>query len=195
MASKNALSEADRLVLDNYESTLLNGLMKLCKTAGILGDTLLSSPDIDAKWEEFIQEYIEDAVREFNDFPEAAIAWPAFMGMAVAKRWDEDWEKYKGLKYKDLYGPNGWDDMDEGILHYVLGVDLSSDEASRLAGTMKSCALAALGLIRHEGIEAQTALGFFALSRTYTVMYRIGEAVGLYRLKYSMTPLPKGPVS
>ena len=96
MASKNALSEADRLVLDNYESTLLNGLMKLCKTAGILGDTLLSSPDIDAKWEEFIQEYIEDAVREFNDFPEAAIAWPAFMGMAVAKRWDEDWESTKG---------------------------------------------------------------------------------------------------
>ena len=51
------ISAADRLVYDNYEKTLQNGLLKLCKTAGMLGDDLLSSPDIDAKWEEFIQDY------------------------------------------------------------------------------------------------------------------------------------------
>ena len=62
------ISAADRLVYDNYEKTLQNGLLKLCKTAGMLGDDLLSSPDIDAKWEEFIQDYIADAVREFSRY-------------------------------------------------------------------------------------------------------------------------------
>lgn len=180
------ISPADKLIYDNYEKTLQEGLMKVCKSSGRLGDDLLSSPDIDAKWEEFIQDYIADAVREFNDYPEAAVAWPGFIGMAVAHRWDEDWTKYKDMKYKDLYGPNGWDDMDESILHYVLGLELSSDEAVHLAQTMKSCALAALGLIRHEGIEAQTAQGFYILARTYTVLFRIGAAVELYRQKYAI---------
>jgi len=183
------VSAADRLVYDNYERTLQNGLMKLCKTAGVLGDTLLSSPDIDAKWEEYIQDYIADAVREFNDYPEAAVAWPGFIGMAVAHRWDEDWTRYKDMKYKDLYGPNGWDDMDEGILHFVLGLDLGSDEAIKLAKTLNSCSLAALGLIRHEGMEAQTAQGFYILARTYTVLFRIGAAMELYRQKYSISAI------
>ena len=180
------ISPADKLIYDNYEKTLQAGLMKVCKSAGMLGDDLLSSPDIEAKWEEYIQDYIADAVREFNDFPEAAVAWPGFIGMAVAHRWDEDWTRYKDMRYKDLYGPNGWDDMDEGILHFVLGLDLGSEEAIRLAKTMNSCALAALGLIRHEGVEAQTAQGFYILARTYTVLFRIGAAVELYRQKYSL---------
>ena len=180
------VSPADRLILDNYEKTLQAGLLKVCQSAGMLGDSLLSSPDIDAKWDGFIREYIEDAVREFNDFPEAAVAWPGFIGMAVAHRWDEDWTRYKDMQYKDLYGPNGWDDMDEGILHYVLGLDLGSEEAIRLAKTMNSCALAALGLIRHEGVEAQTAQGFYILARTYTVLFHIGAAIELYRQKYSL---------
>ena len=180
------VSPADRLILDNYEKTLQAGLIKVCQSAGMLGDDLLSSPDIDTKWDGFIREYIEDAVREFNEYPEAAVAWPGFIGMAVAHRWDEDWERYKDMTYKDLYGPRGWDDMDEGILHYVLGLDLASEEATHLARTMHSCALAALGLIRHEGVEAQTAQGFYILARTYTVFFRIGAAVELYRQKYSL---------
>ncbi len=187
--TNHTVSEADRLFYDNYEKTLLQGLMKVCKGAGMLGDELLSSPDIDAKWDEFIKDYIADAVREFNDYPEAAIAWPGFMGIAVAHRWDEDWTKYKDLKYTDLYGPNGWDDMDEGILHYVLGLDLGSEEARMIAKTLHSCALATLALIRHEGVEAQTARGFFVLSRSYSVLYRIGEAMELYRRQYSLNKI------
>ena len=183
------LSPADQLVLDQYEQTLQDGLMKLCRTAGVLGEELLASPDIDAKWDAFIRDYIADAVREFNDYPEAAIAWPGFIGMAVAHRWDEDWEKYHDMAYKDLYGPNGWDDLDEGILHFVLGLDLGGEEALRIAQTLQGCATAALGLIRHEGIEAQTALGFYVLARTYTVLFRIGAAMELYRQQYSLQQL------
>jgi len=176
----------DTLLYDNYEKTLQDGLMKLCKSADMLGDTLLSSQDLDAKWDEFIKDYIADAVREFNDYPEAAVAWPGFIGMAIAHYWDQDWQAHKDIKYKDLYGPNGWDDMDESILHFVLGLDLGSDEALKLAQMMNSCSLAALALIRREKIEAQTADGFYILARTYTVMFRIGAAVSLYRMKYKM---------
>ena len=41
------ISPADKLIYDNYEKTLQAGLMKVCKSAGMLGDDLLSSPDID----------------------------------------------------------------------------------------------------------------------------------------------------
>ena len=54
----------------------------------------------------------------------------------------------------------------------------------KLSDTLDSCALAALGLIRHEGIEAQTELGFYVLVRTYSVLYRIGAAIELQRLGY-----------
>lgn len=186
VSKMDRITEAERLFYDNYEKTLTQGLVKLCKSAGMLGDELLSSPDIEEVWDRFISDYIADAVHQFNDYPEAAVAWPGFIGIAVAHRWDEDWEKYKTMKYKDLYGPNGWDDMDESILHFVLGLDLASEEATRLAQTLKSCSLAALALIRHEGVEAQTARGFYVLARTYSVLFRIGAALELFRLKYKM---------
>ena len=38
-------------LLDNFEKTLQMGLMRVCSGAGLLGDELLSSEDIDSKWE------------------------------------------------------------------------------------------------------------------------------------------------
>ena len=179
----------DKLLYDNFEKILRDGLVKLCTSASLMDGMLLSSPDIDEKWEEFIADYVADAVKEFNDYPEAAIAWPAFVGMAAAHKWDDNFDAFKALKYKDLYGPNGWDDMDEGILHYVLGLDLASEEALKIANTLKSCALATLALIRHEGIEPQTRDGFFILTRSYSVMYAIGAGIELRRLKYTLSKL------
>lgn len=183
------MDKSDKIFLDNYEKTLQDGLMKVVKAVNKIGDNLLSSPDIDEKWEQFITEYVADAVHEFNNYPDAAIAWPGFIGMAIAHYWDKDWLAHKDIKYKDLYGPNGWDDMDESILHYVLGLDLGSDEAIGIAQTLSSCAMATQALIRHEKIEPQTAIGFYVLSRTYTVMFRIGAAMELYRLEYKMEKL------
>ena len=41
-----------------------------------------------------------------------------------------------------------------------------------------------LGLLQHEGVETQTARGFYLLARTYTVLYRIGAGIELHRLGY-----------
>ena len=174
-----AVNTAD---LDRYEAVLEDGLVKICKGAGLLREQFMRSEDIDGKWEQYAQDYVADAVLNFNEYPEAAIAWAGFLGMAVAHNWDVDWEAHKDDPYKSYYGSRGWDDMDEHILWEVLA--LPEAIGKKLSETLDSCALAALGLIRHEGIEAQTELGFYVLVRTYSVLYRIGAAIELQRLGY-----------
>lgn len=168
--------------LDRYEAVLEEGLVKVCKGAGLLREQYMRSDDIDGKWEQYAQEYVADAVLNFNEYPEAAIAWAGFLGMAVAHNWDVDWEAHKDDTYKSYYGSRGWDDMDEYILWEVLG--LPEAIGKKISDTLDSCALAALGLIRHEGIEAQTELGFFVLVRSYAVLFRLGAAIELQRLGY-----------
>ena len=179
--------------LDNYEKTLERGLLRVCSSAGLLSDELIESPDINGMWDTYAKDYIADAVENFNDYSEAAIAWAGFLGMGVAHNWDSHWTFHRHDSYSSYYGRRGWDDMDEHILHGVLGLDLDSAEAKKISNTLQNCALAALGLIRHEGIETQTALGFYVLARTYGVLYRIGESMELHRLGYRKVALkPEG---
>ena len=116
----------------------------------------------------------------FNDYPEAALAWAGFLGMGVANAWDKNWEKYSSYPYTFYYGKRKWDDMDEHILYEFIG--LTPEQGKKLSDLLDSCALACLGLIRHQGIEAQTADGFYCLARAYTVFFRIGAALELERL-------------
>ena len=169
--------------LDHYETLLTGGLAKLGTSAGFLNGEIVSNPDIDGRWDnEFAAAYIADAVVNYNSYPDAAIAWAAFLGMAVAFQWDSDWMGHRSDPYPSYYGPRGWDDMDEHVLYSMLQLD--RDQASALNSFFLACSEAARGLIRHEGIEAQTDTGFYILARTYTVMYRLGAAVQLQRMGY-----------
>lgn len=174
--------EDNKLFLDNFESTLQNGLVKVCQGAGYLKDGLMESPDLEGKWNEYIKDYIADAVENFNDYSEAALAWAGFLGMGVADAWDRNWDNYRDRPYSFYYGSRGWDDMDEHILYEFIG--LRAEQGKRLSDTLQSCALACLGLISHEGIETQTELGFYCLARAYTVFFRIGASLELERLAY-----------
>ena len=163
----------DTQLLDSFEKTLQLGLERICEAAGLLEGGLLQSDDIDSKWEEYIKDYVADAVQNFNDYPEAALAWAGFLGMGVAHNWDDNWTLHRHDSYRD----------------YVLGLNLDSPETKKISDTLQSCALATLGLIRHEGIEPQTATGFYALTRSYSVFYRIGEGIELRRLGYKAVPV------
>ena len=179
----------DTQFLDNFENVLRDGIVKVCRSWGLLsGDKLRSTTDITDKWrDEYLQEYMGDAVENFNSYPESTIAWPGFLGMAVANRWDDDWKTHSFDRYQDYYGSRGFDDMDEHILADIL--HLKEDYAAKVSDAMSSCAVATLGLIKHEGIEAQTAQGFYVLVRAYSVMFEIGAAIELERLGYRMVKL------
>lgn len=167
---------------DEFENTLQDGLVKVCQGAGFLKEGLLESEDLENKWNDYIKDYIADAVANFNDYPEAALAWAGFLGMGVANAWDKNWEKYSSYPYSFYYGKRKWDDMDEHILYEFIG--LTPEQGKTFSELLDSCALACLGLIRHQGIEAQTADGFYCLARAYTVFFRIGAALELERLAY-----------
>lgn len=166
--------------LDSYEKRLENGLLKVCEGLGVLNGEMILSPDLEDKWDLIIKDYIADAVENFNDYPEVVLAWAGFLGMGVAHHWDEDWHRHKSDSYASYYGPRGYDDMDEYILHKVLG--LGDDDCKRYSDIFDSCALAALGLMKHEGIQAQTAEGFYILARSYSVFFRLGASIELKRL-------------
>ena len=89
---------------DRFEASLRRELIKLCTEYEMMNGQLLHSDDIDAKWDEFARDYMIDAVHEFNAYPEASLAWAAFLGMGVARHWDEDWRSHSSDKYVSYYG-------------------------------------------------------------------------------------------
>ena len=174
----------NKVYLENFESRLMNELLKLCTQYKALEGTLLSTEDIDARWHEIAPEYVADAVPNIADYPTVAIAWAGYVGMAVAHLWDEDWAAHCKDEYNSLYGPAGFDDMDENIVQKILGFHLESQEAKNIEQMMRRLGETALTLIRRENIEPQSPMAFHAFARAIKVMFRIGAAIELKRLGY-----------
>ena len=173
--------------LAQYEKRLTDSLVSLCTADDMMGGVLLENDDIDYKFiETLAQPYLADAVREYRDFPEAAVAWAGYLGMAVAKLWDADWQAYQQVAYANLMGPRGFDDLDEHIVQYILGFGLDSEPARRIADMLSKCAAEALSLIRHEHIEPQSPRAYYVFARTAQVLYRIGASMELFLLGYKL---------
>lgn len=169
---------------DNFENNLIKELLRLCTSHQMLGGTLLASEDIDERWKEYAPEYMADAVPQVNSFPAAAIAWAGYVGMAVAHRWDVNWENYSTEPYEKLHGEQGFDDMDEHIMQNILRLELDSEEAHKIEDMMRRCANTAITYIRREDTEAQSTKAFYIFARTAKVLFRIGAAMELHRLGY-----------
>lgn len=177
----------DREYYQAYEKRLQDEILKLCKEKGLLSAGALPfCDDIEQRWEELAPEYLADAVQEINSYPEATLAWAAFIGMAMAAMWDKDFALFKSTAYRELYGKNGFDDMDEHILYDIIGLKRGSDEAERISRTLLSCSSMAMDHIRHENVENQTEKAFFILVSTAHVMFIAGAAIELKRRGYVM---------
>ena len=182
--------EDDRIAIyDAFEASLRRELIKLCTEFEMMNGQLLRSDDIDAKWDEFARDYMIDAVHEFNEYPEASLAWAAYLGMGVARHWDEDWRRHVSDTYASYYGPRGFDDMDEHVLLSVLGYALDSEQAKAVNAMFSRCAQLVLTLIRREGFESQSVEAYYVLIRSTKVMFQIGQSIELFRLGYSFQPL------
>lgn len=190
----------DNKYFETYEENLLQEMLRVCTSLGMLDGELLNSEDIDLKWKEWAPEYIAESLPEVNSYPEFAIGCAGYAGMAVAQWWDTDWGRNHSMKYESLHGPRGFDDMDEHIVQNILGLSLDSVEAKQIVNILLCCAQKAVDMIRHEQIEHQTVKAFHIFARTVKVMFRIGAALQLKRLGYKfhkgdLNQVRKGPLS
>ena len=110
--------------MENFEEQLRNDLQQFLLSMKEVDERMPECPDVEDKWEEIAKAYIPDGIREFQDFPSASLGWMMYIGMAVAKMWDTEWEIYS--KIEDLYAymrdKRGYDAMDEYIREEVLGL-------------------------------------------------------------------------
>lgn len=172
-----------------FEDKLHQDLHQFLLSMKEVDERLPECPDVEDKWEEIAKSYIPDGIREFNDFPSASLGWMMYIGMAVAKFWDAEWEIYS--KINDLYvymrDKRGYDGMDEYIREDVLlleGWDYAAQE--KLVG---ECASRVYSALRHQNIEPGTKEAFHAYVSCLHQLYLFGVAMQLNRMGYHMTKL------
>ena len=177
----------DKEYLDRFADKMQQTLLRLCTSYHQLEGVLLATDDITEHWQKLAPEYLADAVEQVRDYPTVSVAWAAYLGLAMAYGWDMSWEVFSKAEYKFFYGEQGFDDMDEHIVRDILGMPFDGEEAKSLEEMIRRCAQAAVDMIRHEQIEPQSPLAYYAFSRACEVMYNIGAALGLKHLGYKFT--------
>lgn len=175
--------------MENIEETLRKDLHQFLLSMKEVDEQLPECPDVEDKWEDIAKAYIPDGIREFQSFPLASLGWMMYIGMAVAKMWDTEWEIYS--KIEDLYtymrDKRGYDSMDEYIREEVLllrGVDYTVLE--RVTG---ECASRVYNTLMHQHIEPGTREAFNGYVASLHQLYLMGVAAQLKRMGYHMVKI------
>lgn len=171
---------------EQFEEILRSDLHQFLLSIKVVDERLPECPDVEEKWEQLAQAYIPDGIREFQAFPSASLGWMMYIGMAVAKMWDTEWEIYS--KIDDLYvymrDKRGYDSMDEYIREEVLllqGVDYEVLE--KLVG---ECASRVYNALVRQNIEPGTKDAFKGYVACLHQLYLFGAAMQLNRMGYHM---------
>ena len=175
--------------MEDFAAIMPADLHRYLTGRGAVDERLPECPDVEAQWPPVAEAYLPDGVREFADYPIASLCWMMFIGMAIAKRWDEDWEKYG--KMEDLYTPmrdkRGFDNLDEYILDEVL--DLHGDAAEQMQTLVGDCAERVKRAIYRQDVEPGTVDAFRIYVAGLQCLYQMGMAVQLKAMGYRMTRL------
>lgn len=175
--------------MEEFAARLLDDLHRYLVERGVVDERLPECPDVEAKWPAVAEAYLPDGAREFASYPIASLGWMMFIGMAVAKFWDTDWERYAAVE--DLYTPlrdqRGFDNLDEYILDEVL--DVHGDTAEETQTLVGDCAERVKQELFRLDVEPGTADAFKAYVACLKVMYQMGMAVQLNAMGYHMTKL------
>ena len=173
--------------MEQFEKQLHNDLHQFLVSMKEVDERLPACPDVEEKWEEIAKAYIPDGIREFNDFPSASLGWMMYIGMAVAKYWDVEWEIYSKIEnlYAFMRDKRGYDSMDEYIREEVLL--LSGVDYTVLEKIVGECASRVYNALRHQNIEPGTRDAFNAYVTCLHQLYLMGVAMQLKRMGYRMT--------
>ena len=170
-----------------FEEQLKHDLHQFLQTMNEVDERLPECPDVEDKWEVIAKAYIPDGIREFQAFPSASLGWMMYIGMAVAKMWDTDWEIYSKVEalYAYMRDKRGYDSMDEYIREEVLL--LEGEDYYALEKTVGECAQRVYNALMHQGLEPGTREAFDAYVACLHQLYLMGAAMQLRRLGYHMT--------
>ena len=175
--------------MEIFEEKLHNDLFHYLLSMKEVDQHMPECPDVEEKWEEIAKAYIPDGIREFQDYPSASLGWMMYIGMAVAKMWDTEWEIYS--KIEDLYAymrdKRGYDSMDEYIREELLL--LQGDDYTMLEKVVGECASRVHNALMHQNIEPGTKAAFEAFVACLHQLYLFGAAMQLKRMGYHMTKM------
>ena len=200
--------------MDQFEEKLHQDLHQFLLSMKEVDERLPECPDVEDKWEEIAKAYIPDGIREFQDYPSASLGWMMYIGMAVAKMWDTEWEVMEQReqsdacinsaesrqnstegqiysKIDDLYAymrdKRGYDAMDEYIREDVLL--LQAVDYTALEKVTGECASRVYNALMHQRIEPGTKEAFDAYVSCLHQLYLFGAAMQLKRMGYHMTKM------
>ena len=175
--------------MEIFEEKLHNDLFQYLLSMKEVDQHMPECPDVEEKWEEIAKAYIPDGIREFQDYPSASLGWMMYIGMAVAKMWDTEWEIYS--KIEDLYAymrdKRGYDSMDEYIREELLL--LQGDDYTMLEKVVGECASRIFNALMRQHIEPGTKAAFEAFVACLHQLYLFGAAMQLKRMGYHMTKM------
>ncbi len=172
---------------NDFEERIGEDLRRYLLAQGLIDEHMPECPDVEDKWREVGEAYLPDGIREFGAWPTVSLGWMMFVGMALAKLWDTDWESYGSRTdlYVFLRDARGYDCMDDHIMEDVLALD--EDSRKKTSALVAECAGRTNSMLRHENIEPGTPEAFRAYVDCLHQLYIMGMAVELKALGYRMT--------
>lgn len=171
---------------NSIEQQIHNDLHQYLLSRGMVDERLPQAPDIEELWTKVGESYLPDGMREFGAYPIVSIGWMMFIGMAIAKLWDTEWERYskEADLYKYLRDQRDFDHMDEYICEQVL--QLTADGHTTINNIVAECASRTYNLLCHQILEPGTPAAFRGYVAALHQMYLMGMAMELKRLGYHM---------
>ena len=172
---------------EQFETLFHDDLKRYLLGLNEIDERLPETPDIDELWSKIGKSFLNDGMREFQQYPTVPFGWCMYIGMAIAKYWDEDWELYNkvGNLYTYLRDRIDYDHMDDYICEKVLL--LTADEHKEVANIVAKCAARTNSLLRHLPITPGSRDAFHAYVAALHQMYFMGVAMQLKRMGYHMT--------
>ncbi len=175
--------------MEQFEEKLHEDLHQFLLSMKEVDERLPECPDVEGKWEEIAKAYLPDGIREFQEYPSASLGWMMYVGMAVSRYWDSEWEIYS--KLPDLYAyirdKRGYDSMDEYIREEVLL--LSGADYTAIEKTVGECASRVYNALMRQRLEPGTKEAFNGYVACLHQLYLMGAAIQLKSMGYHMTKM------
>ncbi len=173
--------------MQKFEKQVHDDLYRYLLQQGEIDKHLPQAYDIERKYRPVAESYLTDGVREFAGYPTVSLGWMMYIGMAVAKFWDEDWTTYDNINDLYLYmrQKSGYDLLDEYIRTVVL--DLRQPDFDTTETLVQECAERTYSLLLRQRFEPGTEAAFRGYVACIHQLYLMGAFVQLHRMGYHMT--------